>query len=65
MTESWLDVAQAAAALRISTSTLQHAMSRREIGFARLGRRAYFAPSDIEAYLQSRRVEPVAAGGKG
>jgi excisionase family DNA binding protein len=64
MTESWLTVEQAAAAVRISKSTLAHAMSRRQIGFTRLGCRCYFAPADLEAYLCSRRVESAPAGGR-
>jgi len=54
-------MAEAAEALRISVSSLQHLTAARRIGFFRLGKRVYSTPEDLEAFLASRRVEPVQA----
>lgn len=53
-----LTVEQAAAELHISVSTLQHLTAKKCIAFYRLGRRVYLSPTDVAAYMQSRRVEP-------
>lgn len=53
-----LTVEEAAAELHISVSSLQHLTARKCIGFYRLGRRVYLSPTDVQAYRESRRVEP-------
>jgi excisionase family DNA binding protein len=59
-----LTVEQAAIELHISVSTLQHLTAKKCIGHFKLGRRVYLSSTDIENYMQSRRVEAQTLGGK-
>lgn len=57
-----LTVEQAAAWLKMSKSSLHHLTAARRIAFVRLGKRVYFSPADLEAYVASQRVEPAGVG---
>jgi excisionase family DNA binding protein len=43
--------------LHVSDRTLRRLRNTRQIGFIRVGGKALFTESDVDAYLESRRVE--------
>ena len=49
---------QAAALLNISPHSLRGKVSRREIPFTKVGRRTLFSLSDLEQYIEARKVYP-------
>ena len=53
-----LDYDAAASRLGVSTRFLRDLVYRHEIGLVRLGRLVRFRPSDLDAYIERRAVEP-------
>ena len=61
----YLTIGEAAAAFPVFTPRLlRRLVQERRIGFSRAGRTIIFAESDIEAYLEQNRVEPVRSAGR-
>lgn len=52
-----LDVAQAAALLKVSTSSVRRLQTRRKLAFIKVGGCVRFTKEDISAYIQKHRVE--------
>lgn len=57
MADTLYTIEEAAVQLKISRSTLHQIISKRRIGFYKLGRRIYFSQEDLDRYKASRRVE--------
>lgn len=53
------DKQEGAKELHVSISLLEHLTAAKKIGHLKLGRRCYYTQDDLEAYMASRRVEPV------
>jgi excisionase family DNA binding protein len=53
-----LNNAQAADILNISPHSLRGKVSRREVPFIKIGRRTLFSLSDLEQYIEDRKVYP-------
>ncbi|MFW6388039.1 MAG: helix-turn-helix domain-containing protein [bacterium] len=59
-----LDYHEAASYLHISHNTLRQWCSRGRIPYVKVGKRTFFAPEDLEAYIVNHRVEAIAEGGR-
>jgi excisionase family DNA binding protein len=55
-----LTLDEAAQQLRFSRRTLSMLIAQRRIGYLRLGRRVYLQQDDVDRFITSRHVEPVA-----
>jgi excisionase family DNA binding protein len=58
-TEHYLTVAEAATFLNTSERFVRRLVSERRIAFHHVGRHVRFAVSDLDAFVQAGRVEPV------
>jgi excisionase family DNA binding protein len=58
-TERYLTVAEAATFLNTSERFVRRLVSERRIAFHHVGRHVRFAVSDLDAFVQAGRVEPV------
>ncbi len=55
-----LKIAEAAELLRVSTSTLYHMVSAKEIPHYKVGARVLFDEAELEAWIQARKVPSIA-----
>jgi excisionase family DNA binding protein len=62
-TERYLTVAEAAAFLNTSERFVRRLVSERRVAFHHLGRHVRFAVSDLQAFVQAGRIEPVTRRG--
>jgi excisionase family DNA binding protein len=58
---AYLNVREFAALLRLSPTAIYNLVARREIPFVRLAQGLRFEKRDVQAFLQSRTVEPIGA----
>lgn len=55
-TERMLKIKELADLVRVSDSTIRRAIKSRQLRAVKIGRDFRFTPSDIEAWIRSRRV---------
>jgi excisionase family DNA binding protein len=58
-TSRLMNIDEAGAYLRLSTSTLHKYTSSRRIPFYKIGKRLYFVQHDLEQFIAGRRTEAV------
>lgn len=58
-----LDYHEAASYLHLSHNTLRQWASRGLIPFVKVGKRTFFAPEDLEAYIAANRHPAIGKGG--
>ena len=59
--EELLTIEEAAARIKMSVRYLRRAVAERRIAFHRIGRSIRFDPTDLAAFVQASRVEPITA----
>ena len=59
MESSLLDVDEAAERLGVPPRFVRRLVAERRIAFCKIGRYVRFEPSEVEAFIESGRVDPV------